>query len=175
MTNLLVLGTALDLLNQIDEFRGLDIEFKKEAEDFEGYTEEHIRGTIVNAYKKYGDTIVLVVSFEKFDEDNRQHETANYYGPNGSTLTARQAGYYKVQEEIYIAEELELSGYFSLLNSGYFSLLNADSIPSTSVLREFYKDIQQLVVYTRGSIDKDAVAVIRLEELLTKVNPRWQS
>lgn len=81
----------------------LAIEFGKGIEELESYAEPKMRAHLIAVELQRDDIAVLKVDYSAFDEYNKAFEQANYYDRNGNpTLTAREAGHYTVQEDLYV-------------------------------------------------------------------------
>jgi hypothetical protein len=88
---------------------GKEIEFSYRAEDLECYPENGMRARVLNVTEdKFhsdddGQVWVVTVDYTDFDSHNRAFESSNYYDKNGNPgLTARQAGFYKETEDLYL-------------------------------------------------------------------------
>lgn len=103
--------------------RAFDIEFLKPVEDLEGYPEASMRATFISGQLCDDDVAVIRVSYEKFDEYNKAFETANYYARDGvPRLTAREAGHYSVEENLYVMADEPYDKYFKILDSAATNL-----------------------------------------------------
>lgn len=112
--------TFAELVSAIKAGKVFEVAFKPEIENFETYAEPNMRCTISKAELMGSDpSIVKVVfNYEKFDEFNKQFESANYYDKNREPcLTAREAKMYKVSEENYFDAETPVSEIFEFLDS----------------------------------------------------------
>ena len=79
------------------------VTYTKGIEEQEGYGEPNMRATVtaVESVDSYG-TIKVRVSYKDFEQYNRAFESSNYYDKQGrACLNARQAGFYKEEENIY--------------------------------------------------------------------------
>lgn len=93
------------------------VEFGPRVEDLESYPEPGMRAHILQAAQQPDDILKLEVTYSEYDTFNRTRETANYYDERGNpTMTARQAGEYRVEEEIFLPAEGDLSAYLTLLD-----------------------------------------------------------
>lgn len=110
--------------------KGKDVRFVKGIEDMESYPEPGMMATIIDVDESamhYSDpkerVLKIRFSYEKYDAQNLEFESANYYDKNHRPcLTARQANYYTVEESIYF-------GCPSIWPfSDYFEILNGDEI-----------------------------------------------
>lgn len=76
------------------------VQLSKLIEECEGYAEEGMRARVIKVDVEDEDVFCVTLDFSDFDEYNRQFESSNYYDKAGSpTLTAREAGQYKQQED----------------------------------------------------------------------------
>lgn len=79
------------------------VTFAKPVEDQESYLEGGMRGRLVGVLRDEEEYISLAVDLTEFDEFNKQYEKANYYDKSGvARLTAREAGFYKPSESVYV-------------------------------------------------------------------------
>lgn len=97
--------TMKDAIAAIHQRGSIDVEFLASVEALEGYAEPHMRATIVDA-EDYGDSTVRIkLSYAKYDEYNRQFESANYFDRNQNPVwTAREAGHYNVDDHIFVMD-----------------------------------------------------------------------
>jgi hypothetical protein len=81
---------------------GRVIEFKKGIEGHEVYAEPGMKGLVTEVRKFDDDVFKVTVYYAPFEDHNKNFEKANYYDKHGSpTLTAREAGFYSVKEDIH--------------------------------------------------------------------------
>ena len=121
-----------DLIQLIAVRGSIDVEFTKGVEDMEGYPELGMRATILNAVDQHDDVMKIRVSYEKYDEFNKQFEGHNYWGverngqdPASATYTARETGWYKVEEDLYVMADDDVSRTMTLLsNSNLYDTWN---------------------------------------------------
>jgi len=81
--------------------------FNQGIEYMEDYAEPGMRGRITGVRSVESDEGLLKISvdYSEFDKFNRQFESANYYDKAGkTTLTAREAGYYKPADTLYLTQ-----------------------------------------------------------------------
>jgi hypothetical protein len=120
----------------LTEYVNKIVTFTKRAEDLEAYPEEGMRARIVSIR---GDGIhkddiedhiyIVTVDYSEFDEFNKTFESSDYYDKNGSPcLTARQAGFYTVQEDLYFPSPKVVAF------EKYFTITEADRI---DLIRQF--------------------------------------
>lgn len=102
------------------EIKGKVIQFDKGINLYEVYAEEGMKARIVgyvyNMYSeedptnesKDAETVhKLLVDYSEFEQHNEKYEESNYYDKDGNPcLTAREAGYYNVKDEIYMGNKL---------------------------------------------------------------------
>ncbi len=87
------------------------VTFTKRVEDQESYLEGGMRGRLIAVMRNEEEYISLAVDLTEFDDFNRQYEKANYYDKSGvARLTAREAGFYKPVESVYVgpADEVDV-------------------------------------------------------------------
>ncbi len=92
---------------------GKVITFKPACEDLESYCEAGMKAKVISISlerkeEKEQDLVYLVkLDYTDFDDYNRKFETANYYDKSGSPiLTAREAGFYKPLDTLYLGSDL---------------------------------------------------------------------
>jgi hypothetical protein len=102
----------------------LVIEFGPKVETLETYPDAKMRAHLVAVHLKHDDVAVLSVDYSAFDEHNKALEQSNYYDKHGQpTLTAREAGQYKPQEDLYVTADDDLEeGILSLVPSSSLAL-----------------------------------------------------
>ena len=88
------------------------ITFKKGCEDLESYCEAGMKAKITGIVlermeEKEADLVYkITLDYSQFDDYNKNFETANYYDNNGNpTLTAREAGFYHIQDTLYLGSD----------------------------------------------------------------------
>jgi hypothetical protein len=90
---------------------GSIVKFKKGIHDFECYAEPGMKARVIGITGLYttdpdpqDHVYKLSVDFAEFDEYNKQFETYNYYDRDGiPRLNAREAGLYRIQDDIYMS------------------------------------------------------------------------
>jgi hypothetical protein len=99
--------------NKYSAWVGKTIQFTEKALDLECYPEAGMRAKVVSAILSedskdpYNRVFKVVINFEQFDEFNRQFESANYFDKSQRpTLTAREAGFYKQVDTLYLSDEV---------------------------------------------------------------------
>lgn len=104
------------------------ITFRAGIADIEGYAEAGMRARLVRASEADRDgCIKLTFAFPEFDEHNVAFESANYYDKQGKpTLTAREAGYYKPEDDAYF-----------MATDALENLLVPDGAEAVALLTEF--------------------------------------
>lgn len=120
-----------DLIHRLPEMnaRGpVTVEFVQGVEDLECYPEMGMRATLVSIVEDRGDSDVLLlrVNYETYDEFNKPFESHNYFDRAGQpVLTAREAGFYHVEETIYMMATDKMDKYFRILDNGSNALYTA--------------------------------------------------
>jgi hypothetical protein len=105
----------------------LVIEFGEKIETLEAYPDAKMRAHLVSVVLQQPDDVaVLSVDYSAFDEFNKAFEQSNYFDKGGQpTLTARQAGYYRLQDNLYVMADDDLeAGILSLLPTNSLALFN---------------------------------------------------
>lgn len=101
------------------------VTFKKGIENQEGYPENGMRAQIINVSFSDDDLIKLTFNYEHFDEFNKKYESANYYDNNKiPCLTARQKGFYKIEEDFYFESGYPIETDLLIEDSGRLKIYN---------------------------------------------------
>lgn len=104
---------------------GLVIEFGEGVEDIDAYPETNMRARLLGVEIRPDDIAILKVDYSLFDEFNKSFESANYWDNFGTPrLTAREAGYYKAQEDIAVTASRDLASVVSILDDKTRSLIS---------------------------------------------------
>ena len=91
----------------------IEVECRKKVEDLEDYADTGMRLTITGSRESYDGIVILEVSYEKYDEFNKAFEKHNYYDKEGQPrLNAREAGYYKAKDTMYVMNTDNPNEYF---------------------------------------------------------------
>lgn len=93
---------------------GKTIRFTKDADKFEIDQDEGMMAIISHiTYNMYEDIVPenmchqFFINQTPFEEENKKFETHNYYDTSGvPCLTAREAGLYKAEDQIYLGNDL---------------------------------------------------------------------
>lgn len=119
-----------DLQRTLPEMKArgsVTVEFVPGVEDLECYPEKGMRATVISVVDD-NDTGVLKlrVSYEKFDEYNKSFESYNYFDKaRQPVLNARSAGYYTVEETIYVMANDKIEKYMRVLYDNSTALYDA--------------------------------------------------
>lgn len=86
------------------------VTFKERILDQEGYAEPGMRARITGIKKEDSDGCIVVhIDYTEFDEFNTAFESRNYYDKSQNPcLTAREAGFYKPQDTMWLDMEHEV-------------------------------------------------------------------
>lgn len=122
------MNTIADLINYIRTGAQPVVTFKKAVEDKESYAEPGMRARVVRAEPVGDDDVVRIrFDYEPFAAHNALLESANYFDKEGrAVLTARQAGYYAPQEDVYFD-----------LSEALADLLEVESDAAIEIFRRF--------------------------------------
>lgn len=95
--------TIADLCQFLQSGKQPVVTFKAGIDDKESYAEKNMRARVLRCTSPDSDEVLkLTFDFEEFDAHNTPLESSNYYDAKGApTRTAKQAGYYKPQEDLY--------------------------------------------------------------------------
>lgn len=92
------------------------VEFTKGIEDSEAYPEPGMRAYAVGFVLHEHDVCAVRFDFAPFDEHNKAFEQSNYYDREGKPcLTAREAGQYKPQDDLYLTPDDDMDTKFTLV------------------------------------------------------------
>jgi hypothetical protein len=116
-----------DLLALAKAGAAVSVECKAGVARWDGcYPEKGMRLEVTGGRIDEPDCARLAVDYARFDEFNKAFESSDYRDSSGEgTLTARQAGWYKVQEHIYVDPEEDIDSYFAILADERKSLVEA--------------------------------------------------
>jgi hypothetical protein len=79
------------------------VRFTKAVLDAECYAEPGMMARVIGVSLQHDDVLKLDVDYGEFEAHNKALESANYYDKEGKpTWTARQAGYYKPIDWLYV-------------------------------------------------------------------------
>jgi len=99
------------------------VEFGPRIEDAEAYPEPGMRAMAKRYSQNEPDVCRVMFDFAPFDDHNKAFEKANYYDHFGEpTLTAREAGQYKPEDDVYLTPTDEMSPWFSVLPTASLAL-----------------------------------------------------
>ncbi len=105
--------TIQDLIRRVKTGAQPVVTFKDGIGDKESYAEEGMRARLLSVEQERDGVVKIRFDFEEFEAHNRPLESRNYYDRSGvACLTAREAGYYKPQEDLYFDRDEQL---YSLL------------------------------------------------------------
>jgi len=91
----------------------VDVECRARVEDLEDYADKGMRLTITGIRSDHDEVAVLAVSYAKYDEHNKAFEKRNYYDKTGTPcLNAREAGFYKEQDSMYVMDTDNPNDFF---------------------------------------------------------------
>jgi hypothetical protein len=109
--------TVMELVQMVRQGKTPVVQFKKGIESKDDcYPEEGMRARVLHASDPDPDGCVKIVfDFEEFADHNKQYERTNYYDKHGRpSLTAREAGFYKPQDDIYFDGDEEMEGQLAI-------------------------------------------------------------
>ncbi len=82
--------------------------FKEDILNQEGYLEPGMRGRLTGVRNDGKDVLIFTLDLSEFEDHNRALESASFFDKNMQpTLTAREAGHYKVKMDLYVDTDLE--------------------------------------------------------------------
>lgn len=117
-----------DTIEKVKALEGKIIQFGPKSEELEDYCEDKIRAKVLEVKKNCEKVFKIKVDYGMFSDYNMNHETYNYYNKTlGPFLSARQAGFYKEIDEIYLPhpEDIDWSRYFHLIDQNTNNIITA--------------------------------------------------
>lgn len=100
------------------------VEFGPRIEDAESYPEPGMRALAKRYSTNAHDVCRVFFDFSAFDAHNKALEKANYYDKAGApTLTAREAGQYQPEDDVYFTPDDEMAPWFTLLPNASLALV----------------------------------------------------
>jgi hypothetical protein len=106
-------NTFREFLPLLNSGVAIELQCRKKIEDLESYPNEHIRLTTVSASINQDDVVHLEVDYSKYEDYNSTVEQRNYYDKDHvPRLTAREAGFYRVQDTLYLMADDNPNDYF---------------------------------------------------------------
>ncbi len=111
--------TIQDLIQRVTSGAQPIVTFKAGIGDKESYAETGMRARLLGVGEERDGVVKLRFDFEAFDGHNLPLESRNYYDRSGvACLTAREAGYYKPQEDLYFDREEQLDTLMTVEDVG---------------------------------------------------------
>ena len=141
-----------ELVGRVD----FNVEFVGKTADLETYAEPGMRAVVVNIKEDYHDemdtVLVIAVDYSKYDEFNKQFETYNYYDKEGiACLNARQAGWYKPVDTIYVMADDNVEDYMTLINEASNNLY--EMFLAAKVDKSYTQWLEQVLVDKGYGVD----------------------
>lgn len=113
----------IDFAQQIKAGRQPVVTFLPGIGDKEAYPEAGMRAKAIRASLQSDNVVVITFSYADFDDFNKAFETANYYGAGREgNKTAREAGYYKVEEQLFFDQDELAANLFTVENDATLAL-----------------------------------------------------
>lgn len=141
------------------------VQFYSKVEDLESYPENNMRATITGVEDSHDGVIKLRVSYAKYDEYNKQFESHNYYDRSGrACLNAREAGNYKVEDELYVMGDDRVETYMKIISDELQEKYRAQVLQPGATMITYVEWLeQQLRSYRQRMANHD-----KLVEMLTR-------
>lgn len=112
-------NTFTELLHLLNNKQTFEVSCLEKVEDLEAYPDKGMRLTITGGRHDHDGVIILNVSYEKYESYNEAFEKRNYYDKNHvACLNAREAGWYKVEDKLFVMDSDGPNTYFVELNDG---------------------------------------------------------
>lgn len=119
----------IELITLLATGKEIDVEFAKRISDAETYAEPGMRATVVSITPDVDNVLKLKVNYQKFETFNEAFESHNYWGvvskgqdPSAAEYTARETGWYKVEEQIYLMADDEVEDFMTIISFESFDL-----------------------------------------------------
>lgn len=107
--------TIADFIKLIQSGAQPVVQFKQGIDEKESYAENGMRARALRVNMSDHEVVKIMFDFQSFDQHNTPLESAHYYDSKGApTRTAREAGYYYPQEELYFDSDEELVKLFEI-------------------------------------------------------------
>lgn len=129
------MSTFRQLIEAIQNGHKPVVSFGQGILEFDDYVEPGMVARVIDARVTHDNMCRITFDFAEFDERNRPLEQANYYGVDGGPMrTAREAGYYKAQDDLPFMLADEVSPYFEIESDARQALFKrfVDSNPGCS-------------------------------------------
>ena len=95
------------------------ITFTKGAEDLEGYQEPGMKAQVQAIRVNHANVLIITVDHSQFENHNKQFESSNYFDKSQvPCLNAREAGYYKVIDSVYVMADESDREAFTIEDEG---------------------------------------------------------
>lgn len=108
--------TFLEMFNNIEQYRNINVVFTKRIEDLENYPELGMRGKLLRIQSDRDGVLLVYFDYGAWRDHNVERESTNYYDKNGvACLTATSAGLYKAQDCVFVMETDDPNKYMSIL------------------------------------------------------------
>ena len=115
--------TIRDFVKLVESGAQPVVEFGKKIEDDEYYADAGMRARALRVEWRDKDFVVITVSYAEFEAHNSAFEQTGYRDKNGGTsFTARQAGKYEPEENLYFNPDQELAGLLTPLAAANVAL-----------------------------------------------------
>lgn len=114
--------TIKELADAVRVGHRFQVQFKKKIEEMEAYPEGGMRARVIGMEEHNADSIIsLRFDYAPYDSMNVTLESHNYYDRSGvACLTAREAGCYTVEEDIYFMADDPIENWMVILDDTAF-------------------------------------------------------
>lgn len=110
--------SAHEIMIYKSKWEGRTVQFTDAAEDLECYAEIGMKAVLLEARQDHPEVWVLFLDYAPFDAHNLPLEQSNYYDKNHNPcLTAREAGFYKARDTIYLSDPSSWDHYLTVVAS----------------------------------------------------------
>lgn len=109
------------------------VQFGRDIADKESYPDAGMRARALSVRKENSDVLYIEFDFSEFEAFNLPFEQPNYYDKAGKpTLTARQAGFYRPQDNLYFDADEDVETSLELVADERTALYNQYQASGTS-------------------------------------------
>lgn len=140
--------TMKDVVEAIQQGKLLVVTFRAGIDEKEGYAEKGMRARLIGVTNTSDAEVVSVrMDFSEFEAHNLPLESSNYYDSNQQpTRTARQAGYYKPQDDLYFVLGEKVSDLMDIEGDEAVALFSrfVEAAPSLSYVQWLERRVMEL-------------------------------
>lgn len=139
--------TMKDVVEAIQQGKLLVVTFRAGIDEKESYAEKGMRALIGVTNTSDAEVVSVRMDFSEFEAHNLPLESSNYYDSNQQpTRTARQAGYYKPQDDLYFVLGEKVSDLMDIEGDEAVALFSrfVEAAPSLSYVQWLERRVMEL-------------------------------